>query len=181
MVAVVVFTCSIYPQVTKAPISVSTSTLPIAESGTSTSLGGSVPQISVAVSPEVTPVESISPTTQAFQTARLDSEGVLYEEYRSRRTRVLICLEIAKRLSVGPLGITDLALLTRLNFSQTRHYLDEMLEANLVEERLRDEGRKYHLTKRGMLFLRSGETTIQFLEPEKLGGSRFSEIVNDVS
>ena len=99
---------------------------------------------------------------------RQESEGILYEDYRSRRSRMVICIEIAKRLAVEPLTLTDIALHTKLNFSQAKACLGQMIMAGLVQsQRLRREN-KYALTRKGMLFLESGERTLRLLQSESI-------------
>ncbi|MDG6920997.1 MAG: hypothetical protein JRN59_05655 [Nitrososphaerota archaeon] len=103
---------------------------------------------------------------QLRQAISEESEGVLYEDYRLRRSRMLICIEIAKRLSAGPLAVTDLALLTRVNFSTAKICLEQMITASLVGVDSSREGRKYILTAKGKLFLESGSRTIGLFQPE---------------
>jgi len=97
---------------------------------------------------------------------RQDFEGILYEDYRSRRSRVVICIEIAKRLAVEPLTLTNIALLTRVNFSQARICLEQMMLAGLVQGCPPWGRKEYALTRKGMLFLESGEQTLKLLQPE---------------
>ena len=103
-----------------------------------------------------------------------DSEGALFEDYRSRRPRILICIEIADRLGAGPLAITDLALLTRVNFSTAKICLEQMIAANLVQGDSSREGKKYALTAKGKLFLESGSRTIRLFRQED--DARLTEI-----
>lgn len=127
---------------------------------------GYVPQIEMTVS-------SISPTAhgiESYGSSQLqqlnwsDSEATLFEDYRSRRSHLLICIEIAKRLSSNPLTLTEIALLTRLNFRQAKISADEMAAAGLIQDGLSGGG-KYTLTAKGLAFLESGERTIGLLRP----------------
>jgi predicted transcriptional regulator len=90
-----------------------------------------------------------------------ETEGMLYEDYRSRRSRVLICVEIAKRLSAEPMALTDVALHVRLNFTQAKTCIEQMMVAGLVELDPAEGVKKYALTRQGLLFLESGEKTLR--------------------
>ena len=104
--------------------------------------------------------------SQQLQLAnRQDSEGVLYEDYRSRRSRIVIYVEIARRLVIEPLALTDIALLAKVNFSEAKTCLERMMMAGLVRDSLLG-GKKYALTRKGLLFLESGERTLKLLQPE---------------
>lgn len=140
-----------------------------------TSQSGLVPQI-VFTTANIEPIgyHSSDAGLQFRQTIDQDSEGVLFEDYRSRRPRILICIEIANRLGAGPLAITDLALLTRVNFSTAKICLEQMIAANLVHCDSSQEGKKYALTAKGKLFLESGSRTIRLFRQED--DARLTEI-----
>ncbi len=137
--------------------------------------GGVTPQVpDQGVHVVTTSVSQIEPLTWQFssgnqsgqQSVWLESEGSLYEDVRKRRARLLICIEIARRIAAEPLGLTEVAVLVRVNFGQAKSCLIEMVGAGLVElDALRD-GRRYTLTKKGLLFLRSGEMTVKLLQPD---------------
>ncbi len=137
--------------------------------------GGVTPQVpNQGVHVVTTSVSQIEPLTSQSssgsqsrqQSIWLESEGSLYEDIRKRRARLLICIEIARRIAAEPLELTEVAVSVGVNFSQAKSCLVEMVGAGLVElDTLRD-GRRYTLTKKGLLFLRSGETTVKLLRPD---------------
>lgn len=156
---------------------------PVTGAGVSVTAGSSVlfPQIIA----KTTTIENSAYEASAFgaqqlqQSIRQDSEGALYEDGRSRRSHVLICIEIAKRLSSEPLALTNIALLVRINFSQARKCLENMMVAGLVQPDQTRGERKYTLTKKGMLFLESGEVTLKLFQPQSIGSQ--SPLVADES
>lgn len=91
---------------------------------------------------------------------------MLFEDYRSRRSHLLISIEIAKRLSSDSLTLTEIALMTRLNFRQAKLFIEEMANAALIQDGLSPGGR-YTLTAKGLAFLESGEKVIGMLRPER--------------
>jgi predicted transcriptional regulator len=102
---------------------------------------------------------------QIQQLIQKGSEGILYEDYRSRRSRLLICIELAKRLSGGSLSLTQIALLARINFGQAKALLELMSDAGLTSVDDSLKVKTYSLTRRGLLFLKHGEMTLKLLQP----------------
>lgn len=125
------------------------------------------PQVSfITAASNTVPISQVNSYNPQQLTTWQDAEGILYEDYRSRRSRVIICIEIAKRLSAEPLSLTEIALHARINFSHARFCLEQMISAGLVQSDPWTREKKYTLTRRGLLFLESGERTARLLQPE---------------
>jgi predicted transcriptional regulator len=93
-----------------------------------------------------------------------DAEGALYEDNNSRRSNLIICIEIAKRVSAEPLTLTQIALLTRLNFKQAKVCIEKMIAAGLLQHGIGIDDGRFTLTRRGLDFLESGERTVRLIQ-----------------
>jgi predicted transcriptional regulator len=105
-------------------------------------------------------------------TAITDGQGYLYEEIRSRRNRLVIYIELIKRISERPLNITEIALAARLNFGMTKKCI-EVLQSNGLIWADSGEGRRYFATDKGLLFMRNAEQVLSLL-----GSKRRAEVVS---
>jgi predicted transcriptional regulator len=80
-----------------------------------------------------------------------------------RRDRVKVYAEVLHRLSATPLGLTELALFCRLNFSTMKECLDFMVAKGLVERVNASHSVKYVTTPRGAEFLQLAERIFNFV------------------
>lgn len=76
---------------------------------------------------------------------------------QGRRNRLEIYAEILKRLLADPLGITEIALYCKLNFSSAKEMVDFLVSKGLIATIAIEDDPRYATTRKGLLVLRDIE------------------------
>lgn len=92
-------------------------------------------------------------------------QGYTYDKIRIRRDRFQIYVEIIKRLSASPLNLTEVSLLTGLNFGMAKTHLDYLLSVGLVKPEA-EERVRYSTTPKGRLFLEASQKALSYLNEQ---------------
>lgn len=95
-----------------------------------------------------------------------NTQGYVYDEIRVRRDRFIIYVEMVKRLSGSSLNLTELSLLTGLNFGMTKACVDYLMSAGLVRAEL-EKGIRYSATARGRSFLEDSQKALSYLNEQE--------------
>jgi predicted transcriptional regulator len=74
-----------------------------------------------------------------------------------RRNKLEIYAEVLRRLLADPLGITEIALFCRLNFSSAKEIIDSLVAMGLLETVELEDDIRYATTRKGSLTLRDIE------------------------
>jgi len=82
-----------------------------------------------------------------------------------RRNRLEIYAEIIKRLSTDPLGITEIALFCRLNFSSAKEMVDTLVSLGLLETIDVEGDLRYQATLKGSLVIQDIERVANLFQP----------------
>lgn len=85
-----------------------------------------------------------------------------------RRNSFEIYVQVLKRLSADPLGITMIALFCKVNFKSAKDYVDYLSSKGLIECVTIDRRICYRITPLGMKFLDSAEGTLRYLNGRSL-------------
>jgi predicted transcriptional regulator len=73
---------------------------------------------------------------------------------------------MVKRLSGSSLNLTELSLLTGLNFGMTKACVDYLMSAGLVRAEL-EKGIRYSATARGRSFLEDSQKALSYLNEQE--------------
>ena len=79
----------------------------------------------------------------------------------------MIYVEIIKRLSASPLNLTELALVTGLNFGTAKARVDHLMSVGLVRTEL-EKGTQYSATAKGRLFLEASQKALSYLSKQEV-------------
>jgi len=86
---------------------------------------------------------------------------------QGRRNKLEIYAEILKRLMSEPLGVTEIALFCRLNFSSAKETVDFLISKGLLESVGFEGATKYRTSRKGSLVLGMlEEVVVEFLRAE---------------
>ena len=111
----------------------------------------------------------------AYPTLVVNSQGYVYDEVRIRRDRIMIYVEIIKRLSASPLNLTELALVTGLNFGTTKARVDHLISMGLVRTEL-EKSIQYSATAKGRLFLEASQKALSYLSKQEVSYPRLKPV-----
>lgn len=82
-----------------------------------------------------------------------------------RRNKLEIYAEILRRLLADPLGITEIALFCRLNFTSAKEMVDFLVSLGLLETVEMDDEMRYLTTRKGSLVVKDIEKIADLFQP----------------
>lgn len=85
---------------------------------------------------------------------------------QGRRNRLEIYAEILRRLLADPLGITEIALFCKLNFSSAKDMVDYLVAKGLLEMVMVGDDPRYIATGKGFLVLRDIEKVADLFQTD---------------